>query len=185
MQINTPNAKPVEVRFLACDVEPRYLEDSQINENDDLDYDEQFNQGMYSRMPLMTKVIKTKTNVWGNQYCTVEYHWLIIIDLDEGRILDWEKGTIANIHYKVCDQGKYSFLDNDLEEIIGSEATMYVPSLLDFKNDSFGDYMDFTIDENGYIKEWDLLPEEKRKERAEKLWNQFSTKEENYGIGTC
>lgn len=174
MFIDTPNAKPIEIKYLACDVEPRYLEDSQINGNDDLDYDEQYNQGgIEPRMPLMVKVNKIVTNVWGTQYPRSEYHWLIIIDLDEGRILDWEKGSIANIHYKVCDQGRYSFLDNYLEEIIGSEDTMYVPSLLDFKNDSFGDYMDFTIDENGYIKEWNLLPEEKRKERAEKLWKQI------------
>ncbi len=172
MLIETLNAKPVEIKYLACDVEPRYLEDSEINGEDDLDYDEQ-DRGMDSRMPLMVKRQKTVTNVWGTQYNTLDYHWLIIIDLDEGRILDWEKGTVADIHYKVCDQGRYSFLDNDLEEIISSEDTMYVPSLLDFNNESFGDYMDFTIDEDGYIKEWNLLPEETRKERAEKLWNQI------------
>ena len=93
---------------------------------------------------------------------------MFIIDLDNGQVLDWTKGVKANINYKVCDQGRYSFLDKDLEEIIGSDGTMYVPSLLDFTNDSFGDYMDFTIDENGYIEEWNLLSKETRKERAAK-----------------
>ena len=180
MFISTPNAKPVEIRYLACDIEPRYLKDSQINGKYDLDYDEQFNQGMDSRMPLMVKSKKIVTNVWGTQYTTLSYHWLIIIDLDNGQVLDWTKGVKAIIHYKVCDQGRYSFLDKDLEEIIGSKDTMYVPSLLDFTNDSFGDYMDFTIDENGYIEEWNLLLEETRKERAEKLFKQLKGEEE-YG----
>lgn len=188
MLINTPNANPVDIKYLACDVEPRYLEDSQINGEDDLDYDEQANQGMDSRMPLMVKTRKIVTNIWGRQYNVVEYHWLFIIDLDNGQVLDWTKGVKANINYKVCDQGRYSFLDKDLEEIIGSDGTMYVPSLLDFTNDSFGDYMDFTIDENGYIEEWNLLSEETRKERAAKLWKQLSKENEediDYRNGTC
>ena len=74
MFISTPNAKPVEIRYLACDIEPRYLKDSQINGKDDLDYDEQFNQGMDSRMPLMVKSKKIVTNVWGTQYTTLSYH---------------------------------------------------------------------------------------------------------------
>lgn len=170
MLIKTPNATTVEIKYLACDIEPRYLDDSQINGEDDIDYDDQYVHKLDSRMPLMEKVAKIKTNPWGNNSYSIEYHWLIIIDLDEGRILDWKKDTNANIRYKVCDQGRYSFLDGDLEKLIGSDDTMYVPSLLDFNNDSFGDYLHFNINEDGYITEWNLISDAERIKKTEELW---------------
>lgn len=172
MLIDTPKGKTVSARYLACDIEPRYLVDSEINGESDIDEDEQYDEEKDSRMPLMIKTHKSKPDGI-REFLNVEYHWLIIIDLDNGRILDWRNDSEAKIHYKVCDQGKYSFLDDDLERMTGGDKTRYVPSLLDFRNDCFGDYLCFNVDKNGFIREWSLLPEDKRKERAETLWRQL------------
>jgi hypothetical protein len=62
------------------------------------------------------------------------------------------KGETANVHYKVCDEGIYWFEDTEGNEIHKIEC--YVPELFDYCNDSYGDHIIMTTDENGHIEEW-------------------------------
>ena len=43
--------------------------------------------------------------------------WSVSIDLDEGRILDWEAPHEIRMHSKVCDAGSYELLDEAANEI--------------------------------------------------------------------
>lgn len=81
-------------------------------------------------------------------------YWLITIDANNGKIIDWPTGVTANVHYKVCDDGLYSFIDADHDVI--KEVRNYVPKFLCPKEDGYGDYVIMGIDENGYIQDWHI-----------------------------
>lgn len=78
--------------------------------------------------------------------------WNALIDIDEGRIVNWPQGKSLNIEsMKVCDQGSYVLLDADREEV-GRLEESYVPtSLLPGGDD---DYLCLNIDESGKITNW-------------------------------
>ena len=80
--------------------------------------------------------------------------WQPVIDIDSGKIINWEIGVVANVHFKVCDDGCYYLLDandNTIAEIIDD----YVPRILCPKENGYGDYIIMDIDENGFIKDFD------------------------------
>lgn len=78
--------------------------------------------------------------------------WAPVIDLDEGRILDWPEGVTASVHYKVCDDGIYDLLSEDMARVVTLEG--YVPEILAPKGDGFGDYIIMNIDGAGKIDKW-------------------------------
>jgi hypothetical protein len=78
--------------------------------------------------------------------------WAIIIDLEEGRIVDWPQGTSASVHYKVCDAGRYSLLDADKGELITIDG--YVPRIMSPKENGYGDYVIMDIGADGKIADW-------------------------------
>lgn len=82
--------------------------------------------------------------------CREGYDWCPLIDVDTGKICNLEYGKTADVHYKVCDDGEYIFIDEDgcdLFKIGGYVPNEVIPG-------DFGDYIIMTIDEYGYIKEW-------------------------------
>jgi hypothetical protein len=84
--------------------------------------------------------------------------WKPIIELATGKVLDWKKGDVAEIHYKVCDQGEY-FLLNERKEKIAQWNGIYVPDdFLCHGDEGFGDYIIFDIDKNGVIKDYEVPP---------------------------
>lgn len=54
---------------------------------------------------------------------------------------------------KVCDEGLYYLLNEDLK-LIRSIEEDYVPNGLIPPHDGYGDYVHFIIDGNGMIKNW-------------------------------
>lgn len=80
-------------------------------------------------------------------------NWCPIIDLDNGIVQHWPKGTIADIHYKVCDQCSWTILDGDGAEIYSREDG-YVPNILCPRGGGYGDYIIMTIGPNGAIEGW-------------------------------
>lgn len=78
-------------------------------------------------------------------------YWCPIIDLKTGVIQDWPQGTKAEVHYKCCDDGEYWLLADEYEY---KYKGYYVPKLLDITREGYGDYVIFTIDENGKIANW-------------------------------
>ena len=85
------------------------------------------------------------------------YRWKPLIDVSNGWIVNWRKGTTADVHYKVCDEGVYCLLNNNKQQIIRIES--YVPALLDPYGNGYGDYIIFSVDADGYIKDWNFNQE--------------------------
>lgn len=81
-------------------------------------------------------------------------YWCLNIDVDGGFIVNWPKGTVADVHYKVCDDGLY-ILRNEYNKKLFEVEECYVPSILSPGGDGFGDYVIMSIDETGYIDDWD------------------------------
>lgn len=89
-------------------------------------------------------------------------YWEIIIDLDNGKILDWPNNISIRTHYKVCDDGEYIFLDENKEEVVNitdKYDQYYVPDFLAIEDDGWGDYVYLNIDNQGNIEHFDIMKE--------------------------
>jgi len=120
--------KEVELKTLHVEAGVRYWEDTEINGEPD-------------------------TENGDNIPCKEGELWKPIIDLDTGKILNWEQGKKADVHYKVCDAGSYFIKDDEGNTVLSIEQD-YVPSLLCPKEAGYGDYIIMDIDENGFIQNW-------------------------------
>jgi hypothetical protein len=127
MKILTKTIKAVDAKKLKVDAGVRYWEDATVDGVDDETGD----------------LIPFKN---GDR-------WQPIIDIEKGLIIDWPKGTIASIHYKICDDGSYFLLD-DKDNVVLSIEDDYVPKILAPEGGGFGDYIIITVDENGLIAKW-------------------------------
>ena len=88
---------------------------------------------------------------------SVSYRIGDIVGNGTGIIQNWEKGKIAEIHYKCCDDGEYWLIADDGFEL--KYPAYYVPEILNLTGEGFGDYVIMTIDENGKIKNWNNNPD--------------------------
>lgn len=80
--------------------------------------------------------------------------WKPIIRLEDGAVIDWPNGTMADIHYKVCDAGEYWLLDQDRNRIAKWNGD-YVPDRFLCHGDTgYGDYIIFLVAEDGKIINW-------------------------------
>lgn len=111
-------------KFLKIEAEVRYLEDATIS-------------GVESESG---DAVPFKV---GNYFCP-------LIDLDDGRVIDWPAGMVADFHFKVCDSGSYYLFNEDMIEV-GSIIQNYVPSGVCHGDNGFGDYIIFSVDESGKI----------------------------------
>ena len=79
--------------------------------------------------------------------------WRITVEADTGIILNWPSDIPAkDLYMKVTDMGVYSVLDKNQNELAIIEED-YVPDSHSIPG-SYGDYIDFKIDENGRITNW-------------------------------
>jgi hypothetical protein len=132
MKVKITKEVEVELGTLMVKAEPRYWEDSEINGVND-------------------------TKNGDNVPCKVNNLWCPIIDIESGTIINWEKGTIAKIHYKVADCCGYELLDKN-GYVINSFEDGYVPRTLYPKENGYGDYIIMDIDENGKIQNFKFYP---------------------------
>lgn len=146
MVLNVAN-KEIDVRYLQVDAGVRYYEDADINGIEDISLYDCKGDGA----PNVPCVVKVKDKPESCIYSD-HYRWRPLIDVSNGQIVNWRKGTTADVHYKVCDDGVYYLLDNNKQQIIHIES--YVPALLDTYRDGYGDYIIFSVDTDGYIKDW-------------------------------
>lgn len=79
--------------------------------------------------------------------------WKPVIDLETGRVINWEHGKKAEVHYKVCDAGSYFIKDADGNTVMSKEDD-YVPDMMCPADVPDGDYIIMSIDENGMISNW-------------------------------
>lgn len=69
-------------------------------------------------------------------------------------------GFCLNAHYKVCDDGEYVFLDENMNEIINitnEYDQYYVPDFLSIEDEGYGDYVHINIDGEGKIEHFDKV----------------------------
>lgn len=78
--------------------------------------------------------------------------WAPLIDLETGKIKDWPEGTVADVHYKVCDDGAYELLDENRQVVRRIEG--YVPDIMCPKGEGYGDYVIMDIGPDGVIADW-------------------------------
>lgn len=126
MQVNAPTTHSVNLKAISVKAGVRYWEDAEVNGHADLDG---------SRIPLR-----------------VGAYWQPVIELEGGRILNWPAGTIASIHYKVCDDGEYALLDSQGKALAVRKG--YVPDMLAVGEDGEGDYIILEVGSDGQIQDW-------------------------------
>ena len=80
--------------------------------------------------------------------------WKPVIDIEDGKILNWPIGTVAEIHYKVCDDGEYSIFDKNGTDVLKVDG--YVPETLCPAENGYGDYIIMNIDGEGNIEDWEF-----------------------------
>lgn len=130
MKVKIKVEKEVELKTLNVKAEVRYWEDSKVNGENDTDNGE-------------------------NMPCRNGGLWCPIIDIATGKILNWEQGKTASIHYKICDCCGWELIDKEGDTVLSAEDG-YVPNTLSPKKSGYGDYIIMDIDENGIIQDWDF-----------------------------
>ncbi|MDH7801304.1 MULTISPECIES: hypothetical protein [unclassified Rhizobium] len=115
------------VRYLKADCGVRYWEDAEVNGVEDED---------------------------GNIPCRNGDSWQPVIDLNTGKIEGWPEGTTADLHYKVCDAGVYTLLDENREAV--KQIDGYVPKIMCPGGSGYGDYVIMKIGADGLIDNFNL-----------------------------
>lgn len=145
MEIEITKKILVNAFKIKVDAGVRYWQDSTINGVKDNDCEI---EGSYPLMPCAEYIGEQ------NRYLRSQNHrWRPIINIDQGKIENWIAGTVADIHYKVCDDFKCEILEENGNVICEYED--YVPSIMCPKDYGYGDYIIMHIDENGIIENWD------------------------------
>ena len=82
--------------------------------------------------------------------------WCPVIRLSDGLVMGWPEGKLAEVYYKVCDEGKYYLLD-DQKHRIAERTDYYVPDkFLCHGDDGYGDYIILKINGDGVISDYKL-----------------------------
>lgn len=128
--------KEINLRYAKCEIGVSYWEDSEVNgvwDNDD-----------NPTMPCIEEYPSYNNKM--------EKMWCPIIDLDTGQIINWKQGTTARTNYKSRDENIVKIIDDN--DNIVCEYDGYVPRFLAPDNPNWfsgEDYVEMTIDENGFI----------------------------------
>lgn len=127
MRIELPSHVTVDAKYLKVSAGVRYWEDATVDGREDTDGE---------LIPLRN-----------------DDAWEPVIDLASGQILDWPAGVVADIHYKVCDDGSYWLLDEKMAVV--AKYAGYVPDCLSPQGNGFGDYIILKVGADGGIEGWE------------------------------
>lgn len=138
--------KPVEIEavYLKVDACVRYWEDTEVNGVEDTDCEETDGS---PTIPCAEYIGDKERILRGSKW-----RWRPVIAIDSGQIVNWRQGTVANVHYKVCDDFICDIVDED--DIAIASYDGYVPDIMCPADDGYGDYIIMNIDENGFIGGW-------------------------------
>ena len=117
------------IKFLKVEARPRYWEDADVNGVEDTEG---------TLIP-----------------CRKDDKWCPIIDIEQGKIINWQQGVVADIHYKVCDDGCY-FLTDENDKILAHIFNGYVPEILSIGDEGYGDYIILKVDADGKIANFEI-----------------------------
>ena len=160
MRLKVKVIKEMDVRYLQALMGVRYYSDCKYsldNGNtwkDDLGDTEEDEEKVKGLLPGIT----TDDIGYGENT-----YWKVIIDLEDGKVLNWNDRLTLSTHFKVCDDGEYKFLDDNMDEIVNlnkSYGQCYVPEFMSIDDEGFGDYVHLTIHPDGTIENYEKMKEE-------------------------
>ena len=151
-----------DIKYLKIDVGPRYWEDSSIKFTEDFEDDISWNEQKDGAKPKIPFAVYNDEAAKNRK--SDSYRWFLTIDLDNMKILDWPEGVSARVFYKVCDDGTYYLLDCDKN--IVAERNCYVPEILSYIENGYGDYIDMFIETDGSLY---MFPMESKNRLIQKL----------------
>jgi hypothetical protein len=100
--------------------------------------------------------------------------WRPTIRLSDGAVMDWPVGTVADVHYKVADQGEYWLLGAGAQRV-AKWAGYYVPDAFLCHGDTgYGDYIILKINAEGVIQNWTAPDIEFAKEDEGTNWKRIA-----------
>lgn len=149
-----------------CDIDVRYYVDCSFSKDNGQTWEKNFKDDdesdtyVRSQLPCMKTVKYIYRGLWGKLHEEKERQdWCPVIDVNEGKVLDWTPGFVLRTHFKVCDQGVYVYSNYDeTQQIVSMDCDLYyVPSWLEDFDDGYGDYMYIQINGDGTIENWDKL----------------------------
>ena len=149
-----------DIRYLRATMGVRYWVDCKYSEDNgktwNRDFDDTHEES--ERIKSITPCVVRK-NIGYDESDYLE----LIIDLEEGKVLNWKDGFCLNTNYKVCDDGEYVFLDKDMNEVVNitkEYKQYYVPDFLSVEDTGYGDYVYLNIDGTGHIEHFDVVKSE-------------------------
>lgn len=166
MKVNSKATKEFDIDKVICDIDVRYYVDCSFSKDNgetwekDFEDDDNFDDYVKSQLPCMKEVTYKKRSIWSNIESTMtRQDWCPVIDVNEGKVLDWTPGFVLRTHFKVCDQGIYVYSNYDeSQQIVSIDCDLYyVPNWLEDFDDGYGDYMYIQINGDGTIENWDKL----------------------------
>lgn len=166
MKVNSKVTTEFDIDKVICDIDVRYYVDCSFSKDNgetwekDFEDDDESDDYVKSQLPCMKNVKFIKRNLLsGKEREEERQDWCPVIDVNEGKILDWTPGFCLNTHFKVCDQGVYVYSNQDeSQQIVSCDCDeYYVPKWLDEIDDGCGDYMYISVNGDGTIKNWDKL----------------------------
>ena len=149
-----------DIRYLKATMGVRYWEDCEYSEDNGQTWNKDFDDSdeESERIKNLTPCVVKK-----NIRCRESYYLELVIDLNEGKVLNWPNGFCLNTHYKVCDDGEYVFLDDNMNEVVNitkEYRQYYVPDFLSIEDKGYGDYVYLNIDATGHIVHFDVMKRE-------------------------
>ena len=147
MKVTIKEKIELEVKYIEVDTEVRYWEDTYVNGVPDIDFYESKGVGT----PIIPCAVQVKEVPNGCIYSD-HWRWRPIINVEDGKIINWVKGVQARVHYKVCDGFSCTIKDVEGKVIIQYED--YAPKFMCPSDEGYGDHIIMDIDENGFIQEW-------------------------------
>lgn len=160
MKVTVTIPREIDIKYLRATMGVRYWVNCDYSDDggktwyEDFDDTDEESERIKSIVPC---VIKKDIGYKENDY------WELIIDLDRGRVLNWPNGFCIKTYFKVCDDGEYVFLDENMNELINitkQYGQYYVPDFLALEDSGYGDYVIINIDADGNIEHFNQMKEE-------------------------
>jgi hypothetical protein len=125
--------EPVEhnIKFIGFKV-PAYVEDFGVDDE------------LYTKTDIINRF---------TQYNDNENRFECLIDIDNGVIVGYTANIEINIFDKCVDEGTYVLYDENMNVVCEYEG--YVPNILEVNENGYGDYLNFTINPDGTIINWE------------------------------
>lgn len=159
MEIRRKVVVTQQVRYLKATMGVRYYVDCEYSTDNGKTWNKNFEdtEEESERIKKLTPCVVKK-----DIGCGADDYLELIIDLNEGKILDWTDGFCLKTHYKVCDDGEYIFLDKDEKEVVNITKEYnqyYVPDFLSLEDEGYGDYVYLNINGDGTIEHFERMKE--------------------------